>query len=621
MKSARSNHFSDAVLSLLAAMSVTMDVPFPAPAAELSAPAEQAALNLAMSMSGHLPALCAVFVLFLLLHGFNRGRERIGGRLLSLFCVLAAVIWTMARGFMIDNSLDSLLQGGGQQLKTLILFAGSFDFLQQSSRAALSFFEDALPGGSRAADGVSEKFGFRRWFLLILLFSLPTWIVCYPGYMCPDSYTQLGYYFGIYPFSAHHPPVHTLLISLPVRLGLAFGSANAGLFLVVCVQMLVFAAVFAYMLKTMRFLGAPRWLLTLSFFMIVLSPAYLVQAANINKDGPFAWSVVLFAVESIWFIRTGDAYWKQRGHVARLVLSILAAALLRNNGKHLLLVCVPVFCLYLLLRGRRTNSLKTAAGGCLFLVLPLCAAFAVQAAVVSHYAVEPGSRREMLSLPFQQTARYFFEHGDDVTEEERACIDAVIDTGTLAWDYDPMISDPVKYNFRDDCTGKDLAAYLQVWLRQGLRHPMTYVKASLNQNYPLFYPVRSRYLAHGTTESALHTHISGPLGLHDVDVADTPETWMRAADYLLEELPFPGVTTNMAFCTLLLLTLTCGALERRRGTFLLCALLMLLIVGTVILAPTADPRYALPMTCSMPLLTAFYMRLAADAKEQIAAEA
>lgn len=54
------------------------------------------------------------------------------------------------------------------------------------------------------------------------------------------------------------------------------------------------------------------------------------------------------------------------------------------------------------------------------------------------------SPKEMFSLPFQQTARYVKEYGDEISEEEREIIAKVLDYDSLAEIYEPMTADPVK---------------------------------------------------------------------------------------------------------------------------------------------------------------------------------
>lgn len=90
--------------------------------------------------------------------------------------------------------------------------------------------------------------------------------------------------------------------------------------------------------------------------------------------------------------------------------------LFRNEARYILIVALPV--LALLCHGLRKFFLKYLAAvigfSILFyhVLLPICHA-------------NPGSIREMLSVPFQQTARYIKEYEADVTAEEREAIDAV----------------------------------------------------------------------------------------------------------------------------------------------------------------------------------------------------
>ena len=591
-------------LSLCAALSLCMAFPFPGEAATADGGRVAGALqNLCASLDGREMPLCVLAAAFLLLHLHNRKNRDKGGLLLSLFCFFCAAVWLMAQGFRIDDTLDALTVGAGQKLKSLLYFVGTFEFLWQLGVWAL-----ASLSGWKTAGGEDRAFSrrsFLRFFLALLLCCLPTWVLCYPGYLCADSYTQLAYYFGIYEFVAHHPPIHTLLISWAVRLGMALGSANLGVFLIVCVQMLCFSAVFAYLLETMRSLAAPKWLTAVAFVTIVLHPSFLVQAALVNKDGPYSWGVLLFTLEMLWCIRLGPDYWRRRGHIALLALSILAVALLRHNGKYLLAVCLAILVIRLLVQGRRGGNLRGALVGCACLLVPVIAASVLYEAAVAHYGIGPGSRREALSLPFQQTARLFFEYPEDVTEEEFAAIDGVLDAREIYTEYNPRISDPVKCYFRDDCGTAELAAYFRTWLKQGLRHPLTYLKATFNQNYSLFYPEALTW-GRGSTYSAGHVHISEPLGIHEVDVADSLEEILREGDRLMSLLPVPGLTGNAACCALLLALLIIGALRGKYADVLLIALPAFLTFGITFLAPVAASRYSYPLVYTLPLVLTFY---------------
>ena len=93
----------------------------------------------------------------------------------------------------------------------------------------------------------------------------------------------------------------------------------------------------------------------------------------------------------------------------------------------------------------------------------------------------------MLSVPFQQTARYVRDYADEVTEEERDAIDRVLDSDTIGEVDDPNISDPVKKTFNEDADSEDLKAYFKVWFQMFLKHPVCYIEATLNNYYGYFY--------------------------------------------------------------------------------------------------------------------------------------
>lgn len=95
----------------------------------------------------------------------------------------------------------------------------------------------------------------------------------------------------------------------------------------------------------------------------------------------------------------------------------------------------------------------------------------------------------MLSVPFQQTARYLREYPDDVTASEKKAINRILDYDVLAEKYNPELSDPVKITFRfrdnDDDPKLDgyMKDYFKAWFAMLRRHPGVYIQATLNNIY------------------------------------------------------------------------------------------------------------------------------------------
>ena len=591
---------------VLAALALCMPLAVPAdfPAVWTGGRAAGVLRNLSLSLQGRTFLLLAAFCGLWALRRFGASVRREMGPLFHLGCLVVAGIWLTGRSFAIDNTLDELTRAPGQITKSLLYYAGAVCLMEIAGAAITAFLDSGrdLPAERFRLPRFAREHCFGACFLAFLLCCLPSWIICYPGYMEPDAYCQLAYYFGIYEFYAQFAPLHTMFLSLPVRLGQLLGSANLGLFLIVTVHMLCFCAVFAYLMTTLRAFGAPRWLQLLAFLTVVLAPHFIVMLSYIAKDSIYSYGLTLFVLEIAWMLRLGGAYWADRGHRLRLMLAIFATMAMRVNGKYLIYVCILFYIPFLFFRLRRDGGMKAFAAALICFLAPVILAVAADAALMRHYDIIPGSKREALSLPFQQTARYDYEHGDDMSAEEKEIIRRVLLEEKLGASYDPMDSSGVKQYYQDDCGAEALKAYFGVWLRQGLRHPLSYLKATLNQNYPLFSPWTGSARVRGATESARHTHISGPIGLYDVHFADGAEELLSGLDRLMNALPFPGLCANMGFSTLLLLMLCCLAIRRRDGLFLLLALPGLLTVGTIFLAPAAQTRLALANFYTMPLL-------------------
>ena len=604
------------ILSFFSACSLTMEFAVPG---GLAGDAGMGYLflaleNIRLSLNGKTLLLLLLCLTFYWLYKRRKELRIKNGVLFHLVCFCIALMWLFAQGFIIDDTLDALRAAPGQIGKSVIYFIGSFGILELAGTYILASIvsdKDADIGSSKLLR-FYEKHGFWAYFITILLICLPVWIVSYPGYMDADSYCQLAYYFGIYEFYGQFPVLNTLYLALPVRLGYELGNSNAGLYLIVSFQMLVFSAVFAYMQCTLKRLAAPKWLRLISFALIAVSPAYTVVAACLGKDSIYSYGLLLFMIEITYIFTMGEDYWKKLWHILLLAVSIIVVSTMRNNGKYLIYVCAAVYLIHLCIKYRKSKKLSLLMAAAF--LLPAAAAAAADSAAMKHYNVIPGSIREALAVPLQQTARYVYEHGDDITPEEQQVIENTFiycysDGDSIGNWYYSMDSSPVKQFFNNDMGRDELLEYFGVWLKQGLRHPWTYIKATANQTYPMFYPRFNEMPAHGETDSARHTHISEPIGLHDVDVANRAESVMRSIAQLLSVLPFPAVLTSTACSTLTMLLLCCHALERKRWSFLLYALPALLSIGTNFLAPAVLMRLIYAVIYSMPLLVCAYRNL------------
>ncbi|RHO93370.1 hypothetical protein DW023_00005 [Clostridium sp. AF37-7] len=94
----------------------------------------------------------------------------------------------------------------------------------------------------------------------------------------------------------------------------------------------------------------------------------------------------------------------------------------------------------------------------------------------------------MLSVPFQQTARYIKEYSDEVTEKEKEVIDRVLNYDTLSERYEADRSDKVKDGWNKYTSKVELKEYFSVWYQMLKKHPLVYAEATLNNYYYYLYP-------------------------------------------------------------------------------------------------------------------------------------
>ena len=88
------------------------------------------------------------------------------------------------------------------------------------------------------------------------------------------------------------------------------------------------------------------------------------------------------------------------------------------------------------------------------------------------------------------------EYQNDVTEYEKGVISSVLDYDHLTENYDPTLQDPVKYTFNQSATTEMLNDYYRVWWKMFLRHPDSYIQATLNNTYGFFYINRNSSIAY-----------------------------------------------------------------------------------------------------------------------------
>lgn len=463
--------------------------------------------------------------------------------------------------------------------------------------------------------------------LVMALFWLPWLIANFPGGTYWDTYYQI---FQCYPenhpiavipyaecydntltdayFCDHHPIFDTLVYG-------AFGMASdaltgnwmAGVFAFVCLQGAAHAVAFTAAVAYLRVRRCPLVLCFSAYAFFCLMPFVSTWALCMVKDSLFGLFYVPYLVMLFEVVRTRGASLERPRTVVLFAIVALLLCLTKKTG---LYVVVPTalaaaWAYRAHWRPLVTQALLSATVMCVLLptlVFPLL-------------SVAPGGRQEVLGPLFQQTAYYVTYYGYDVTDEERAAIDALLEYDNLPSQFTFDFQDEVKYRYNLDATAGDIARYLQVWAAQGLRHPDAYLGALMS--------LSGFYTAPTATANIRMVTVDTHMGAEDRYMLWNPDEldWLRngmadAYDAIahVPVLDLPLLVVVYAFWLPAALLFTARRRRVRCGALLVPALVLL---GFCVIAPVFDARYCVPIFNGAPLLVCM---MAVLLREKVARE-
>ena len=485
--------------------------------------------------------------------------------------------------------------------------------------------------------------------LVLALCWLPVLIGYAPALFMWDTNTQILQWFGLpnhisssvdlldssVLLTQHHPPLHTALVGLCVQAGISLaGSENLGIFIYAVLQWAVDILAISWAFRIAQIVGAPRAPRFVALGFIALVPAYSNYSVLVTKDVLFASALLLFAIELVYLVFCAASFDGRiafsRRHAVLLVAGALGTALLRSG----MVVAVAggalaaTLLLWRMQRRLAREGLRPVSARSL-LRIPLIALALVIAVnlllarvVYPALAITPSSKREALSIPMQQVARFMRDRPDAVQPEDLRAIDRVLDAPSLARLYDPSKSDPVKATYKEQASSDDLSAFWQTWARLFARDPGCFIYATAANYYGYFYPAHamswsytsyfSSLVMANTETNLIYSDIASYFSFHQLD-----HLFVRALDglcsgyrLLFQRLPFLTLTMQAALYDWALVLLTAYAVRRRRShaaVFLAPAWIVLLIALVGPCNGTTYFRYAYPVALLVPFLALITM--------------
>lgn len=330
-----------------------------------------------------------------------------------------------------------------------------------------------------------------RLVLFLLILYIPYFIAFYPGIFMGDTgdiivqgYNQVdatAEYLGLADkavrINQHYPVLYTMFLHACIVIGrFLFHSWNAGIFICSMIQAVMLFVSFVYTLKKLKKYNVSRPIRTFVFLYFVMAPMIQNYVFLLTKDVLFG-SFLLIFLMTIPDMQNNQKTGKREWII--LLIATFMILFLRNDGIYI--ISMTFICLGIVNTRWRKRFWEIA-------VISIAGIYLMSNIFLPQIGIAKGSRREMLSIPFQQTARYVSTYTDEVTEEEKVSIEAILDYEHMAEDYDPNKSDAIKNSFKETATSEDMKNYFRTWWNMCLKHPVTYIEATANNVYGYFYP-------------------------------------------------------------------------------------------------------------------------------------
>lgn len=339
-----------------------------------------------------------------------------------------------------------------------------------------------------------DKHPFMFSFIVILICYLPYIIAFYPVIINYDAANQIKEVMGMHTrymdsvvllnpnvtLTNFNPLIHTLLLGGLFKFGYLIGNVNFGMFLYSIVQLSIVISVFAYSIYYLKKLKVNNTLILIVLGIYSLVPLFPLYTMTAVKDVIFSSLVFLYVIMLYDMLKFK---WSKKKYIGFAIL-VLLIILFRNNGIYTIILSLPVVCIL-----KKELMLPII----LVLVFNIGMYIGYNKVLLPHYEIANTSVREMLSVPFQQTARLAKYYDEEISDEDKKTIDKVLGYNDLGERYRTDLSDPVKNKFNKYTTDEELKDYFKVWFKYLLKRPVVYIDATINNMYGYFYPNTSAW--------------------------------------------------------------------------------------------------------------------------------
>lgn len=525
-------------------------------------------------------------------------------KMTAITAVVFAIFTILGKSYASFNSWDYIFNNKTQFVFAIIIMIG-FAAIYYAMIKGIYYFIDTRRLVQKESKNVwvPNKKKFFLVYGVIFACWIPYLIVFYPGSVPYDGYYQLNMFYGISPASNHHPWLSTLVIGLITMLGRNFND-NFGVFLYILFQSLFCAFAFSVVCCKIFNYRISKWIKIGAILFFAILPVWGAYAQTLMKDVVYYGLFALFSVLYVEIVESKCALSKKK----MFAFILLGCLLVQYRNEGIYIIGASLFLLILIVKS--SSRLKLFSAGGIIIVCHLIFVMLIFPAM----GVEKGSEKEMLSVPFQQTARYSVTYENEITEREIAIIDKVLNYETIKNKYNPINSDPVKNSYKSP-SKEDFVNYIKVWYEQLKKHPTCYVQATLNNCFGYLYP---GYIQNSI--SNMQFYIKGePLATGDLNIYYIQNDVLRKSlsQYSLMWLKIPGMSLLLypgTYSWMVVLGII-ELIRYRKYKECVSASLIVFTIAICLISPVNGYlRYMLPVMATMPLFVGFVINVLCEAR-------
>lgn len=449
--------------------------------------------------------------------------------------------------------------------------------------------------------------------LLILIFWLIYLVAFYPGILTPDSSYQILQFFNVHTkysdwiiqldpnvnITNHHPVFHTILIGICVKLGKTILDYNFGIFIYTLLQTFILASTLAYTIKYLSKINISSKIRMFILGIYCLVPMFPFYAVTDVKDTIYTALIVLYIVKLFDYIKFYKNKKISLKQMIYWIVIIILISLFRNNGTYVIILSF-IFAIFY----SKTNIKRMGIVFLIYLILYK----SYIGILLPYFKISDTSIREMLSVPFQQTARYVKYHEEDLMQDEKEKIDKVLGYADLSDRYKPKIADPVKNKYNKYATKEDLKEYFKVWTSGLFKHPGCYVQAFLNNTYGYFYPTNKGWYLYYNQKNIVNEKGNIEYGFNNS--TENLRNALKLYGNGFRSIPLVGMISNIGFNTCVIIIYGVYLImQKEKRKYLIVLLPHIITILFCLVSPVNNYfRYAMPYIFAIPITTVFLLK-------------